>query len=252
MDVEFEYTRKDCVEIDARHYRNWFHAQRPLVGTEYVVCWFLLVFSLVAGVALLGFLGVAVWLGMAWYFVVGAMVLLVVVSGVFLEIMRPRREPVRGLFHELVVRLNLVDQQLAKVKDRRRARFRREEENRSLVLNHRYRLRLEPEGLTLTTEYPATSGTAPRQDVRWGWDAVSAVHLDDHLLSFALRDGQCIFIPRTAFADEDACSRFARTAETYRAAPPQPDTRIQARKELTPNRSSRPGVPTVSTSPSVD
>jgi hypothetical protein len=141
--------------------------------------------------------------------------------------MRPRREPVRGLFHELVVRLNLADQQLAKVKQRRAVRFRQQEENGTLVLTHRYRLRLDPEALTLTTEYPATSGTAPRQDVRWGWDAVSAIHLEDHLLSFVLRDGQCIFIPRTAFADEDACGRFVRAGETYRTAPSPSGTGIQ-------------------------
>jgi hypothetical protein len=232
MDVEFSYTREDWVEIDARHYRSWFQAQRPLMGAEYAVCWLLMVFSLVAGATLLGFLGVAVWRGMAWYFVVGAAALLVFVACIFLEVMRPRREPVRGLFHELVVRMNLADQQFARVKEPRAARIRRMAENGSLVLSHRYRLRLEPERLTLTTEYPATTGTAPRQYVCWGWDAVSAVQQEDHLVTFALRDGQCIFVPRTAFAD-DACGRFVRAAEAYRAAPP-PDAGVRASSGVCP------------------
>jgi hypothetical protein len=228
MEVAFGYTREDWVEIDARYYRKWLFAQRPLVGTEFAICWAFLVLSVAGGLGLVGFLGVAVWEGLAWYWVVGAAALLVFVAGTFLEVMRPRREPVRGLPHELAFRMNLVDQLLARAKARRAEHFRREEEKGALVLTHRYWLRLDPEGLTLTTEYPAASGAFSRQDLRLGWDAVSAVQLDEHLLSFALGDAQFIFVPRSAFPDEDACGRFVRAAEAYRTAPPPPDTRIQS------------------------
>jgi hypothetical protein len=234
MEIAFGYTREDWVEIDARYYRKWLFDQRPLVGTEFAICWAFLVFSVAAGLGLVGFLGVAVWEGLAWYWVVGAAALLVFVTGTFLEVMRPRREPVRGLMDELAFRMNLVDQLLAKAKARRAEHFRREEERGALVLTHRYWLRLDPEGLTLTTEYPPNPGTASRQDIRTGWDAVSAIHLDDHLLSFAFADGQFLFVPRSAFADEDACGRFLRAAEAYRTAPPPPDTRIQAQAGVCP------------------
>jgi hypothetical protein len=234
MEVHFHYTREDWVEVDARFYRRWFWAQKPLVGSEYVICWFLFVVSLAGGAGLVGLLGYAAWVGLAWYFVVGAAALLVVGIGMFLEVVKPRREPVRGMFHELVVRMNLQDQQFAKVKERQADNFRRQEEQGTLVLTHRYHLRLEPEGVVLTTEYPSVPGPAARQDVRWGWDAVSAISQDDHLLSFALSNGQFIFIPRTAFPDEDACGRFLRAAEAYRTAPPPPDSRIQTQTAVSP------------------
>jgi hypothetical protein len=130
--------------------------------------------------------------------------------------------------HELIFRMNLVDQFLTKAKARRAEHFRREEEKGALVLTNRYWLRLDPGGYTMTTEFPRNPGTASRQDVRMGWDGVTAIHLDDDLLSFRLSDGQFLFVPRSAFTDEDSCERFLRAAETYRTAPPPPDTRIQA------------------------
>src|SRR5947209_8630409 len=104
MEVAFGYTREDWVEIDARYYRNWLFSQRPLVGTEFAICWAFLVLSVAAGVGLPGFLGFAVWQGLAWYWVVGAAALLVFDAGMFLEVMKPRRAPVRGLMQELVFR----------------------------------------------------------------------------------------------------------------------------------------------------
>ena len=230
MEVEYVYTREDWVEIDARHYKDWLHAQRPLAGAEYGICWFFLLLSAAGGVGLLGFLGAAVWLGLAWYFVVGAAALFVVVCGMALEVLRPRREPVRGLFHEVIFRQGWQDRLLAQVKGRRAAHFRRLEAKGELVLTHSYRLRIGEDGLTLTMEYPSTSGTATRQEDRMEWAAVGAIELDDHLLSFTL-DGRRLCVPRTAFADEDACDRFRRAAEAYRAAPAPADTRIQAARE---------------------
>lgn len=98
------------------------------------------------------------------------------------------------------------------------------------MLTHRYRLRIGEDGLTLTMEYPATSGTATRQEDRMEWAAVRAIELDDQLLCFAL-DGRRLCVPRTAFPDEGACDRFRRAAAAYRAAPAPADTRIQAARE---------------------
>ncbi len=226
MEVEYVYTREDWVEIDSRHYQDWLYAQRPLAGAEYGICWFFLLLSVVGGVGLLGFLGFAVWRGLAWYFVVGAAALFVVVCGMALEVLRPRREPVRGLIHELIFRLAWQDRLLAHVKGRRAAHFRRLEEKGELVLTHRYHLRLGPDGLTLSTEYPTTAGTATRQEDHMGWAAVRAVEKGDRLLSFTLESGR-LFVPRMAFADEDACDRFVEAAEAHPAAPAPADTRIQ-------------------------
>jgi hypothetical protein len=228
MEVEFGHTHEYLVEVSVRQYKGWLDVQRPLVGTEFAICCVLFFISLAAGVGLVGFLGFAVWQGMAWYYVVGAAALFVFVCGMFLEVVRPRREPVRGLFQELTFRMNLQDQLLAKVKARRAVQFRRLEEKGELVLTHRYNLRLDTEGLTLTTDYPAAAGTATRQEDRFRWDAVRSVEVDDHLLSFTLNDGRCVFVPRTAFADGDACARFVRAAEALRAAPAPADTRIKA------------------------
>jgi hypothetical protein len=227
MEVEYAYTREDWVEIDALHYKDWLHAQRPLVGTEYGICWFFLLLSVVGGVALLGFLGAAVWLGLAWYFVAGALALLPFVCGMALEVLRPRREPVRGLVHELIFRQGWEDKLLARVKGRRAAHFRRLEEKGELVLTHRYHLRLGPDGLTLSTEYPSAAGTATRQEDRMNWAAVRAIELDDHLLSFRL-EGWRLCVPRAALTDEDASDRFLRAAEAYRAAPAGVGARIRA------------------------
>jgi hypothetical protein len=227
MDVEFTYTREDWVEINARQYKDWLYSRQPLVGTEYGICWFFLLLSVVGGVGLIGFLGAAVWLGLAWYFVVGAAALFVFALGMALEVLSPRRRPARGLIHELIFRLNWQDRLLAHVKGRRAAHFRRLDEKGQLVLTHRYHLRLGPDGLTLTTDYPAATGTATRQEDRVDWGAVCAVELDDHFLCFTL-EGRRLFVPSGAFADEDARGRFARAAEAYRAAPAPADTRIQA------------------------
>jgi hypothetical protein len=234
MEVEFEYTCEDWAEVDALYYKGWLYGLRPLAGVEYGLCWLLFLISVVGGISLLGFLAAAVWLNPAWYLVVGAAALLVFAAGMALEVMRPRREPVRGLIHELVFRLNRQDELCAKMKPRRAARFRRLEKAGRLSFAHRYRLRLDPEGLTLTTEYPTTSGTATRQEDRVGWDAVSAIGQDDHLLSFTLRDGRCIFVPLAAFADVGGCEPFVRAAEAYRVPAPAVDTRIQAPTGLRP------------------
>jgi hypothetical protein len=228
MEVEFACTREDWVEINTRHYRNWLHAQRPLVGTEFGICWFMLLLSVAGGVGLVGFLGAAVWLNLDWYFVAGAAALFVFVCGMFLEVVRPRREPVRGLLHELIFRMGWQDRLLAKVKGRRAADARRLEVKGQLVLSHRYHLRLDPDGLTLTTEYHSATGTATRQEDRAGWGSVCAIDHDDHLVTFTLGDGRCVFVPRSAFADQETCDRFLRAANAYRAAPALADTRIQA------------------------
>jgi hypothetical protein len=230
MDVEFAYTREDWVEIDARHYRDWLFSRRPLAGPEYGICWFFLLLSVVGGVGLLSFLGAAVWLGLAWYFVVGAAALLLFDCGMALEVLRPRRAPVRGLIHELIFRMNWQDRLLAKVKSRRAAHFRRLDEKGELVLTHCYRLRLDPDGLTLSTEYPAVAGAATHQEDRMDWGVVCAIEQDDHFLSFTL-EGRRLFVPRTAFADEDAYGRFARAAEAYHAAPAPANTRFRAAGE---------------------
>lgn len=52
-EVEYVCTCEDWVEIDARHYKDWLYAQRPLVGAEYGTCWFFLLFSVVGGAGLL-------------------------------------------------------------------------------------------------------------------------------------------------------------------------------------------------------
>ncbi len=141
--------------------------------------------------------------------------------------LRPRREPVRGLIHEIIFRHNWQEQMLAKVKRRRAGHFRRLDAKEELVLTHRYRLLMDAAGLVLTTEYPVTTGSATRQEDRVGWDGVHSIDLDDHLLSFTLTDGRSICVPRTAFTDAQACERFLDAARTYRTTPPPGDTRIQ-------------------------
>jgi hypothetical protein len=232
MEVDYGFTRADWVEIDARCYRTWFYGQRPLTGTEYAICWFFFLLSSVGALGLVGFLGAAVFVGLAWYFVVGALVLLVFDCGMFLEVVRPRREPVRGLFHELIFRMGLQEQALAKKKSSRAEHFRRLDEKGELVLSHRYHLSLEPKGLTLTTEYPSTAGTATRQEDRTGWDAVRSINRDDVFLAFTLADGRCIYLPCAAFAGEDACERFRLAAEAYRTTPAVSHTRIQTPAEI--------------------
>jgi hypothetical protein len=137
---------------------------------------------------------------------------------------------VRGLVHELIFRHNWQDRLLAQVKSRRAAHFRRLEEKGELVLTHRYHLRLGPDGLTHTTDYPAAAGAATRQEDRVDWAAVCAIEQDDHFLTFTL-EGRRLCVPRAAFADEGACDRFRRAAEAYRAAPAPADTRIRCAGE---------------------
>jgi hypothetical protein len=234
MEIEFGYTREDWVQVNTSVYKAWLYAQRPLSGSEYCVCWVFFLFSLFAGVALLAGLVAAVWLSLAWYFVVGALVLFVFVCGMFLEVVRPIREPVRGLLHELIFRWGLEAKLLDKVRGRRVAHFRRLDAKGELDLRHRYRLRIDAEGLTLATEYPSSSGAATRQEDRIAWSAVSTLTVDDHLLSIMYTDGRCIYVPRGAFAGEEDCKQFLRVAEDYRTRPAAASAAIQGPRGAAP------------------
>jgi hypothetical protein len=222
MEVHFNYTRSDWAAINSRAYRNWLYSLRPLAGTEYAICWFFLFFSLLAGGGLLVFLGVSIWLSLAWYYVVGSVVLLVFVGGMFLEVVRPRREPVRGLFHELAFRMKLEAQLLAKERQRNEGRLRRQQQQGRLELGHRYSLRADERGCTLIIDHPASWDASARQENRNEWSGVRAIEKDTDGLCIVHSDGSFVLLPHHAFADDDHCRRVAAALETYHAAAVSP------------------------------
>src|SRR5688500_9837205 len=119
MDVEFTYTRDDWTHINTQLYKDWLYGLRPLTDSEYWTCWLLLVTSLVGGLACTAFLGYALWSGHAWYMVAAAAVALLLLCGMVLETVNPRREAVRGVVQEMIFRLNWDTQLVAKMRDKR-------------------------------------------------------------------------------------------------------------------------------------
>jgi hypothetical protein len=216
MEVSFHFTRDDWVLINMHIYKNWLYSLKPLSGGEYGLCWFFLLFSLVGGIGCLVFLGMSIWLNLGWYYVVGSALLPIFFSGMALEVLNPRRAPVRGLFHELTFRLHLDNRLLEAVKKRRDRSFRRLEENGKLNLGHQYLLRIDPVGYTSVTEFPSPGGPPTRQEIRRAWSEVTAIDRTEHLVGFKVGDAGYDFLPRTAFRDEETYQRFARTAEAYR------------------------------------
>jgi hypothetical protein len=204
MEVQYAYTRDDWVCIDMHVYKNWLYSQRALSTPEYWTCWFLLLFSLLAGVGCLVFLGVSIWLGLAWYFVVGPVVPLVFFCGMALEVLRPRREPVRGLLLELGFRLGWETKLIEKVNRQRALHFRRLEEKGRLNLGHRYALHIDPAGYTLVTDFPRPP--APRRARK--------------------PDGSGARYPPSTWMTCCCASRSATRATTSSRAPPSPTTRL--------------------------
>jgi hypothetical protein len=216
MEVQFVYTRDDWTAITMKHYKDWLYSRRPLSNVEYRLCWFLLLFSLLAGVGCLAFLGWSIWLNQAWYFVVGSVVVLVFLGGMVLEILNPRREAVRGLFIEWIFRQNWEEKLIETVRRRRDRHYRRLEEKGQLNLDHRFLLYIDPEGYTLTVDYPTTTEVASRQVTRQDWRAVTSVHLDEGILFFKIGDAGYQSVPCSAFLDDATCQLFAGTSEAYR------------------------------------
>ena len=216
MEVQYAYTRDDWVHINVQTYKDWLHALRPLSDVEYWTCWFLLVFSLLAALGCLVFLGYAIWFNQAWYLVVGSVVVFVLLCGMVLEVLHPRREAVRGLFQELIFRLHWEPQLIAKATSQKEQYFRRLEDQGQLNLGHRYHVRIDPEGYTLTVDFPAASGPAARQETQRAWSEVRSIHLDERMLFLKIGDAGYEAIPRSAFGTDEACQLFAKTAEQYR------------------------------------
>ena len=217
MEIQFSYSRDDWAHIDMQNYKDWLYAQRPLSNADYVTCWLLLVFSVVGAIATVAFAVRAVWLGQAWYVVVCAMVLLFL-SGMFLEIVRPRRGAVRGLILELAFRLHVEEDWIERVRRRRGRYFRELEAKGQLNLSSRYLVRIDPEGYTVVTEYSNAAGPPTRQEVRRPWSVVTEIRGDEHVLLIQLGIAGNDPVPRSAFADDDVYQRFAKAAEEYRAA----------------------------------
>jgi len=216
MEVQYVYTRDEWTSINMQNYRDWLYSRRPLSNVEYRLCWFLFLFTLLAGIGCVVFLVRSIWLNQAWYFVVGSLVALGFLAGMVLEILNPRREAVRGLFHEMIFRLGWEAKLIEKVRSRRDHYFRQLDEKGQLNLGHRYLLRIDSEGYTLVVDYPTTTGPASRQETRQSWREVSSVFLDEHLLFLKIGDAGYQAVPRSAFADDSACQVFARTAERFR------------------------------------
>lgn len=218
MQVHFDYTRDDWVLINEQTYRNWLYGLKPLTGSDFGICCFLLAFSVLGGLGLLVFLGLAVWWGLAWYFIVGALVLLVFMFGMAMEVVRPRRELVRGLFDELIFRMHLEATFLENHRRRTERLLRRQEQDGQLELGHRYCVHIDLRGYTLTTDFPPSWDGSVRQENRTEWSGVASIDLSDRALTFANNDGTFLLIPRSAFADDDGCRRFAEAALAYHAS----------------------------------
>lgn len=216
MEVQYAYTRDDWAAISMQQYKDWLYSRRPLSNVEYAICWFLLLVSLLGGVGCLGFLGWSIWFSQAWYFVVGSVVALVFLAGMFLEIANPRREAVRGLFIELIFRLNWEARLIEKVRTRRDQHYRRLEEKGQLHLGHQYRLCIDADGYTLTVDYPATAGPGSRQETRRAWHEVTSIFADERMVFLKIGDAGYDPVPRSAFADDVTCELFMKTAEAYR------------------------------------
>jgi hypothetical protein len=216
MEVQFQYTRDDWLAISVHTYKSWLHSLKPLHGGEYRVCWFFFVFSLLGSVGLLVFLGFALCTLSPWYYVVGAVVLLCFLAGLALEVLRPKRDLVRGLIHELMFRLDLQDKMLDKIRNRNDRQMREQLAKGALNLEHRYTLRIDSRGYTLVTEFPAAFGPGTRKEMRREWGAVTAVDLSDSLLIFEVGGQGFDFVPRRAFAEEATFHQLARTVVAYR------------------------------------
>jgi hypothetical protein len=216
MEIQFSYSRDDWAHIDMQNYKDWLYAQRPLSNTEYATCWLLLVFSVLGAIATLAFVVRAVWLGQAWYVMTGVMVLLFM-CGIFLEIIHPRREAVRGLIFELIFRLHLEEGLIERVRRQRDRHFRELEAKGQLNLSQRYVVRIDPGGYTRVTEYPKAAGPPTRQEVRRPWSEVTELRGDERVLFIQLGIVGNDPVPRSAFADDEAYQRFAKAAEEYRA-----------------------------------
>jgi hypothetical protein len=223
MEVAFRLTRQHWVLVNTRTYKEWLYSRRPLTGCEFWLSWFFLLLSSVGGVGLLVFIVVAIWYSLAWYFVVGSAALVVFCCGMAREVLRPHR-PVRGLFIELTFRMHLEAELIEKYKARLELQTRRQEEQGQLNLGHRCLLRIDSDGYTLITEYPPTAAGAAQLENRYEWSAMTAIERDSSTLCFTSRTAGTLMVPCGAFADEEACQRFAETAEAYRAAsaPPGP------------------------------
>jgi hypothetical protein len=229
FEVQFEYSRYDWVQINTQNYKNWLHGLRPLNETGFWLLWLLLAVAVFGGLGSLVFLGVAIWLSLAWYFVIGAAVLIVFSVGMVKEIIRPQ-QPIRGLMDEMIFRMGIEDQAVERYKQRADRLFARQEAKGEINFGQRYTLQLEPEGYVLTVGYPAAAGPTTRSQTHTAWSAVRAVHVDDRMLSFHLGDAN-LFVPRSAFPDDEALHDFARAAEEYRShasASPKAATAIQA------------------------
>jgi hypothetical protein len=224
MEVEFRYTRQDWVCLNTRTYKEWLYSRRPLTSCEFWLSGFFLVVSILGGTGLLVFFGAAVWSGLAWYYVVVPAALIVFCCGMAMEVLRPHR-PVRGMFIDLAFRMHLEGELIEKYKVRTDAFCRRQEEAGQLNLGHRYLLRIDPAGYTLTTEWPPTEAGTARQENRTEWDVVTAIERDGSMLCFTSGTAGTLMVPCSAFAGDQACQRFAETAEEYRAAyAPQKDS----------------------------
>jgi hypothetical protein len=234
FEVQFEYSRYDWVQINTQNYKNWLHGLRPLNETEFWLLWLLLAVAVFGGLGSLVFLGVAIWLSLAWYFVVGAAVLIVFSIGMVKEIIRPQ-QPMRGLMDELIFRMGIEEQAVERYKHRADKRFARQEAKGEVVFGQRYTLQLEPEGYVLTVDYPAAAGPTTRSQTHTAWSAVHAVDIDDHMLSLQLGEAGNVFVPRSAFPDDEAFHDFAHAAEEYRShasAIPKAATAIQTLSQV--------------------
>jgi hypothetical protein len=217
MEIAFRYTREDWVRFQTRTYRTWLYGLKPLNDVGLCIFTALLLLAVLGGLGLVGFVGYAAWNGLAWYWVVGPSLVALYFTGMAMEILRPRRRPVRPFFIELAFRFKIEKDLIGKYAVRAEQSLRRQEEKGEANFGHRYLLSIDPDGYTLVTEYPASSANTARLENRAEWAAVHTVEVEDHFLALTNADGSTVLVPRWNFADEGACQRFADVANEYRA-----------------------------------
>jgi hypothetical protein len=164
---------------------------------------------------LLALLAAGLWSGgVAWHWLAAAAAALPVPCAVVAAVMRPwDNNTKRGLSYELIFAMGLEGRLVEHVRERHGRHFRKLEEAGALDLGHRYRLRLEPHELALTTEYPAADGVAATQEYRRAWDTVAGVERTDRLILLLADDGTVLFVPRSAFADAAEEGAFVAEVE---------------------------------------
>jgi YcxB-like protein len=218
VEVTFQFTRDDCVEVHRESYRLWLHRLVPLSAEERVGYLFCLIVSVLAVVALLGTVAAGIILDFDWYIFLIAAVVLPFPCLMILAVLRVSAGGTkRGLYHELIFRWNLQDDLLASVSRRYDRDLSKQEKAGMLDLGHRYLVRLDAEHVALITDYPLREGPATTQEDRYPWNAVTAIDRTETMLYFRLAGGGILSVPRRAFAgmeEED----FVRTAEERRTA----------------------------------